>query len=197
MKRNNSPLFCALLVLGVILVQMPKASAQYGMTPAQGKTSEQEKSEPPPKEAAAKMTEALTAEFPDAAGITFKKMTSAGTNDVYGVQFTAKGNKMRGIVATDGTILETEEPADIKTFPDGANNAVRKAITGMGVKDLGVRLGRTYYELQKGATNELDIVRLPAPLLTYRADVQNNQGQPGKFSFKADGTPVEKPSWAQ
>ena len=197
MKRNNTLFFSVLLVLGLVVTDLPKALAQYGMTPAPGKTSEQDKSDEPSAEAGAKMTEALATAFADAAVVGYKKMISAGTNDIYAVQFTSKGNKMRGILATDGTIVETEEPADIKTFPDGANNAVRKAITGMGVKDLGVRLGRTYYELDKGASNEVSMVKLQAPLLTYRADVQNNQGQPGKFSFKADGTVVEKPSWAQ
>ena len=53
---------------------------------------------------------------------------TAGTNDVYAVQFTSKGAKfpLRSIVATDGTLMETEEPANINTFPDAANNAVHR-----------------------------------------------------------------------
>ena len=66
----------------------------------------------------------------------------------------------------------------------------------MGVKDNGIRLGRTYAEVQEG-TNEVAIVKLPTPVLTYRADVANNLGKRGKFSFKADGTLVEKPAWAK
>jgi hypothetical protein len=197
MTRNYA-LFISVLVIGLVMAQS-KALAQYGMTPAPEKAGEQDKGEQPSAEAGAKMTAALTTAFPDAAVVGYKKMASAGTNDVYAVQFTSKGAKfpLRSIMATDGTLMETEEPANINTFPDAANNAVRKAITGMGVRDLGVRLGRTYYELQKGSTNGLEIVQLPAPLLTYRADVRNNHGEPGKFIFKADGTVVEKPSWAQ
>jgi hypothetical protein len=195
MKRKNLPFLSALLALGLVMTPLPKALAQYGMAPA--KPAGEDKSEQPSAEAKAKVDETVKAAFPDAAVSDYKKTASAGTNDIVAIEFTSKGSKMRGIVATDGTIMETEEPGDIRTFPDAANTAVRKAITGMGVKDLGVRLGRTYAELKKGSSNEVTIVKLDAPLLTYRADVRNNQGQPGKFSFKADGTVVEKPSWAQ
>src|SRR5580765_5397483 len=103
MTRNYA-LFISVLVIGLFMAQ-PKALAQYGMTPAPGKAAEEDKGEQPPAEAGAKMTEALTAAFPDAAVVAYKKMTSAGTNDIYAVQFTSKGNKMRGIVATDGTLM--------------------------------------------------------------------------------------------
>jgi hypothetical protein len=67
----------------------------------------------------------------------------------------------------------------------------------MGTKDNGIRLGRTYFEVQEGGTNGVALVKLTEPLLTYRADVANNKGKPGKYSFKADGTQVEQPTWGK
>src|SRR5689334_7973916 len=157
MKRNRHLFLGALVVLGLGETQLPTALAQMYGAPTAGekdanKASDQAKDEAPSAEAGAKMTESLAAAFPGAKVVASKKLSSAGTNDIYGVQFTAQPGKMRGIIATDGTILETEEPADINTFPGPANNAVRKAITGMGVKDLGVRLGRTYGEVRTGSS---------------------------------------------
>ena len=89
MKRNYSLLFGALLALGLMMAQSPKAWAQYGMTPPGGNASE-DKSEPPSAEAKAKVDAAITAAFSDAAISSYKKMASAGTNDVFFLQFTSQ-----------------------------------------------------------------------------------------------------------
>jgi hypothetical protein len=192
MKRNHSFFLGALLVLGLSLAQLSNVLAQYEQE------GDQEKVEKPSAEVEAKMTEALKVDFPDAAALgEFRKIKDAGTNKIFAVEFTAKGEKMRAHVASDGTIVETEEPGDIKTFPAAASEALRKAITAMGTKDNGIRLGRTYFEVQEGGTNGVALVKLSEPMLTYRADVANNKGKPGKYSFKADGTQVEQPTWGK
>ena len=66
-----------------------------------------------------------------------------------------------------------------------------------GVKDNGVILTRTYAEIQEKGHGVFTVVKLAAPQITYGANVQNNHGQPGKFRFNADGTPVERPTWVQ
>src|SRR5262245_32842164 len=124
MKRNHSLLLSLLLVLGFGLMPVPKVFAQYGNpATATEKTTDQnkpeEKSESAPADAEAKVSDAIKAAFPDAWISTTKKLSTAGTNDIYGIEFTNKLGRMRAIVATDGTIMETEEPGDIKTFPPG------------------------------------------------------------------------------
>ena len=181
MKRNLGLFFGMLLVfgLGVVLsLRAQQAAAAAG-------------------EDETKMTEAIKALYSDAVIEGFTNVGTAGTNTLFMAPFTSKGDKMLATVLSDGILIETEEPADIKTFPEAANQAVRKAITAIGVKDNGVRLGRTYAEIQIDETNNVTVVKLPEPLVTYRADVANNHGVQGKYSFKADGTPVQKPSWAQ
>jgi hypothetical protein len=191
MKRNKSVFLGALLVLGLSLAQPSNVLAQYEQEGEQGK------GEKPSAEVEAKMTEALKTDYPDAALGEFRKVKDAGTNKIFAVEFTARGDKMRAQVASDGTIVETEEPGDIKTFPAAASDALRKAITAMGTKDNGIRFGRTYFEVQEGGTNGVALVKLSEPMLTYRADVANNKGKPGKYSFKADGTQVEQPTWGK
>jgi hypothetical protein len=148
-------------------------------------------------ETEADVTRAIKDVYPDATVGKLKKAKSEGTNDVYSVEFTSKGARMTADVVQDGTILEVEEPGDISTFPAAANAAVRKAITGMGIKDNGVRVGHTYAEIRKDDSGEPTVVKLAEPLTTYRADVANNLGTPGKFSFKADGSVVDRPAWAK
>ena len=186
MKRNHGWVLSVLLAFGLGIA--PSLRAQEAAAQADKK---------PSAEVEAKMIETVKKLFPDAVMGEFEKIGTAGTNTVFVAPFTLRGDRMLATVISDGTLLETEEPADIKTFPEAANQAVRRAITQMGVKDNGVRLGRTYAEIQTDETNNVTVVKLPEPLLTYRADVANNHGVPGKYSFKADGTPVEKPSWSQ
>jgi hypothetical protein len=190
MKRNKRLFFAALLTLGLGLTQLPNVLSQ-------DEEGENEKAEKPSAEVEAIMTASLKTDFPDATFGEFHKTESAGTNNLFAVEFRSLDRKMRAIVASEGTIMETEEPGDIKNFPTAASEAVRKAITAMGTKDLGVRLGRTLAEVQESGTNGVAIVKLSEPMLTYRADVQNNLGKPGKYSFKADGTLIKKPSWAK
>jgi hypothetical protein len=192
MKRNNVLFFSVIVAFGLGLTQLPNVLAQE-----MGSSTNKIVEEKPPAEAEARMVDALKVPFPGAEIVTFKKTKTVGTNDIYAVELTDSGKALHASVATEGTVMETDEPADIKTFPQAANDALRKAITGVGVKDNGVRLGKTYAEVQKDESGQLAIVKLPAPVLIYRADVQNNHGTPGRFGFKADGTPVEKPDWAQ
>ena len=159
MKRIYHILLGAMVVLGLGLAQPMNVLEQEP-------SGEQGKGESPSAEAEAKMTEALKVDFPDAALGEFKKIRNVGANQIFAVQFTFRGARMRAQVTTDGSIVETEEPGDIKTFPAAANEALRKAITAMGTKDLGIRLGRTYFEIQEDGTNPVALVRLSLPMLT-------------------------------
>jgi hypothetical protein len=187
MKRINVLFFSVALALGLGMAQLPKALAEES-----GSSTNNVAGPKPSPEAEANMIAAIKEQFPDAADIDFKKIKSVGTNSVYAASF----QRNRAQVAADGTLVETDEPSDITTFPAAANAAVRKAITGMGVKDNGVRLGKTYAEVRKNESGEY-LAKLPQPVLTYRADVANNKGAPGEFIFNADGSAVDKPDWAE
>ena len=193
MKRNNSLFPPALLVLALAIAPLPNAPAQEPGpaenpdNPSQAKAADLDDT----------LSEALKAVQAGATLSSFEKARSAGTNDVYTVHFTVSGTKMLAEVTGDGSVLKTEEPGDIAKFPEAANAAVRKAITGMGVKDNGVILTRTYAEIEEKGPGAFVVVKLSAPQTTYGANVQNNHGQPGKFRFTADGTAVERPTWAQ
>jgi hypothetical protein len=195
MKANYKTLLSAVLILGLVSANLTVVPAQETNDTAAAAA------EPAPRmseaEARTKISDGLKEIYSDAKVGSVKKGEAVGTNDVYAVQFSAKGKKMIADVVSDGTVLEIEEPGDIKTFPGPANDAVRRAITSRGIKDLGVRVGTTYAEIQKDAAGESTVVKLSPPLTTYRADVHNTKGVKGKFSFKADGTLVQRPPWYQ
>ena len=191
MKRNKILFFSAMLALGFAIACLPNASAQE--TNSASTNTPPPVKEPPAAEVEPILAEALKAVFPGAQMTEFKKQKNVGTNFVYAINATGK---IEAWIALDGIVVETEEPANINTFPPAANEAVRKAITGMGIKDNGCRLRKTYAVPQKNEAGQDALVKLPAPELTYGADVANNHGAGGKFGFKANGTLVQKPDWA-
>lgn len=187
MKHNDSFFAAALMVLALAISPLSNASAQEPNQPSQSKTGKLQ----------ATLSSALKSTLPGAVFTGFEKEKKLGTNEVYKVQFTCNGTNMLARITGDGTLLTTDQPANIHTFPVGAKAAVRKAITGMGIKDLGVRLRHTYAEIQPESSNAFQVVTLPEPRVTYGANVRNNHGQPGRFEFTADGALVKSPSWAQ
>jgi hypothetical protein len=193
MKPNGLLSAAALLLLAFAISQLPNAPAQ-DMGSAQLSNNS---SEPKSGEIEAFLSKALKAIYPDAAVSSFEKGESAGTNAIYKVRFTADGTNMLADITGNGILLKTDEPGNIREFPEAARAAVRKAITGMGIKDNGVRLSRTYAETQKDPSGAFLVVELPSPRTTYGANVQNNHGQPGRFEFNADGTLVERPPWSK
>src|SRR6267378_3398263 len=91
----------------------------------------QENAKPSP-EIEAKVTAAVKAAFPEVAVQGIKAETENGMN-LYEVKFTSEGKKMDGDVTADGTLLETEEAAELASFPKPAQKALKKASKGMKV----------------------------------------------------------------
>jgi len=182
MKRNHCLLLAALLVTGITLTHLPNASAQ----PQAG--GNQEKTEK--DDVQARLADAIKAVHADAVVGASKKAKTIGTNDLYSVEFTSKGKKISADVTADGTLVKTDEAADIKSFPTPARDALIKAVTAVGMRENGLRITHTY-----ATVNSDGVASKQSSATIYGADVANNRGERGRLGFSEDGSLVEHPAW--
>jgi hypothetical protein len=177
---KSKDIICALLGLGLVGAAVPGAQAK----------------DKPDAAAAAKITEAIKAVYPDAVIGEMGKETEDGLS-FYEVAVTVKGAKIDADVTSDGTIIETEESADIKTFPDPAAKALTKTTKGMKIK--GAEIAKTYAKGVKddttGDAQVIHVTKLAEPTVAYEVDVVKD-GKRGEFSVSAEGAILESPKWA-
>lgn len=175
---------CVLGSVGIVGAILPNALAES-------------KNEKPGAEAAAKITQALKAVYPDAVIGEMGKETEDGIS-FYEVGLTVKGTKMDADVTSDGTIIETEQEADMQTFPKAAADAIKKAAKGMKIS--GGELTTTYAKAVKddttGDIQTIRVVKLTAPTISYEVDVKKD-GREGEIAASAEGTILESPKWAK
>jgi hypothetical protein len=110
------------------------------------------------------------------------------------VDFATKGVKIEATLTYDGTLIDTEEPGDLKTFPKAAAKALKKATKGMTVKE--VEIARAFAKSAKDANGVTTATKLPEPTIAYEMDVEKN-GQKGEFAVDADGKILESPKWGK
>jgi hypothetical protein len=149
--------------------------------------------EKPSPEIEAKLTQVIKSSYPDVVITKMGKETEDGLSFVE-VAFTTKGVKMDADVMEDGTLVETEQAADIKTFPKPAAKALKKATKDM--KIVVTEIATTYAKAAPGDTSGTKAVKLAEPIIAYEADVEKD-GKKGEFSISADGTILESPKWAK
>lgn len=150
-----------------------------------------EKEKPAP-EVQAKVSQAIKDAFPDAVIGNMVKEKEDGL-DVIGVAFTSKGNTIDADLTPDGILVETEEAADLKTFPKSAAKALKKATKGMKAS---FEIARTFATSQKDASGAMKVTKLAEPTIAYEADVEKD-GKKGEFAFDAEGKLLESPKWAK
>src|ERR1700694_3344615 len=126
MKSKNA--IYVLLAVGLTGVVLPNALAQ----------------DKPNAEAEAKLSQTLKARYAEV-NITGIKKSKRTDIDLYGVEFTSQKKKMDADITGDGTIIETEEDGDIKTFPKPAAKALKKAIKGLKVD--AIEINHKYAEI--------------------------------------------------
>jgi len=147
--------------------------------------------EKPSAEVQAQVTQAIKAKYPDAAIIKMGNENEDGLNFV-GVQLTAGGTKMDVDVTADGTLVGSEEDANIQTFPDAAAKALQTATKGLTVKD--TEIAKTYAKADPNDKTGTKVIVLAEPTIAYEMDVEKD-GQKGEFSVDANGTFLETPKW--
>ncbi len=194
MEHCHSLFRTALLVLALAATPLLNAPAQQSDSADKSPKASGPKSA---EEIKAILSKAIQAVHADATVSGFVQKETVGSNDIYSVQCTVKGTNLVAEISDDGTLLNTEQPGDIRQFPPAAEGALRGAITAMGIRENGIKLRCIYAEIQKDPSGASTIVQLASPRMIYGADVQNNRAQKGKYGFYADGTLAEKPSWAQ
>lgn len=148
----------------------------------------------PGSELKTKLTQAIKTAYPDAV---IKGMGSETEDGVsfYEVKFTSKGKKIEADVTADGTLLETEEAADIGTFPEPAAKAIKAAATGAKIG--GTEINRKFAKAEKDATSgAVKVTKLAEPIVAYKADLKKG-GMKGEIGVSADGTVLESPNWAK
>lgn len=139
----------------------------------------------------AKITETLKATFPDVGIAGMVQETEDGLT-FFAVDMTSKGDKIDADVMADGTLVATEQAADIKTFPKAAKKALKKATKGMKV--VVTEIATTYAEADKKNPTANKAVKLDKPKVAYDADVEQD-GKKGEFAVDAEGTILESPKW--
>jgi hypothetical protein len=169
------------------------ALAALGLAATVQQTAMAATKEKPGTEAEAKITAALKAAYPYLVIIDMGKETEDGLSFV-SVTLTSKGNKMDADVTEDGTIVGTEEAADISAFPKPAAKALKTATKDMTVKS--IEIAKTYAEADKNDKSGTKVVKLAHPTVAYEADVEKD-GQKGEYSVSADGTILESPKWVK
>jgi hypothetical protein len=150
-----------------------------------------EKEKPAP-EVQEKVSKAIKDAFPDAVVSEMAKENENGL-DIVEVKFTSKGSKIEADVTPDGTLVETEEAADITTFPEPAAKALNKATKEMKGN---YKIVRTFAKAEKDASGATKVTKLSEPKVAYEANVEKD-GQKGEFVFDADGKLLESPKWAK
>ena len=177
MKQNK--LMRALLAIGLAGFAVSSATAA-------------DKVKPTP-EVEAKITATLKATFPEVVIAGMVQETEDGLT-FFAVDMTSKGDKIDADVMADGTLVATEQAADIKSFPKAASKALKKATKGMKV--VVTEIATTYAEADKTDTTGNKAVKLDKPKVAYDADVEQD-GKKGEFAVSADGTILESPKWAK
>ena len=152
----------------------------------------QENAKPSP-EIEAKVTTAVKAAFPEVAVQGIKAETENGMS-FYEVKFTSEGKKMDGDVTADGTLLETEEAAELASFPKPAQEALKKATKA--TKVAAFEINRKFATTEKDSTGGVKVTKLATPTVAYEADVEKN-GKKGEVAVSADGSILESPAWAK
>jgi hypothetical protein len=146
----------------------------------------------PAIEVQTKVSQAIKEAFPDAVIGDMAKENEDGL-DVIAVGFTSKGVKIDADVTPDGILVETEQAADIKTFPQPAADALKKATLGMKAS---FEIARTFAKAEKTASGSMKVTKLAKPVVAYEADVEKD-GKKGEFAFDAEGKLLESPKWAK
>jgi hypothetical protein len=149
--------------------------------------------ERPSAEVEAKVTQVIKAAYPEAVIGEMAKGNEDGIA-VIAVKFTSKGAKMDADVTPDGIIVETEEAADVSTFPKPAAKALKKATKGMKVEAF--EIAKTFAKSEKDASGVTRVAKLAEPIIAYEADVEKD-GKKGEFAVNAEGKILESPKWAK
>lgn len=147
--------------------------------------------EKPTPEVEAKLTTVIKDRYPDASITSMAKESEDGLNFV-GIQFTSNGRQIDADVMEDGTLVETEETADVNSFPKPAADALKAATKGLKVDTF--EIATTYAVAAKDDPTATKAVKLDEPKVAYEADVEKIQK--GEFSLSADGSILESPAWA-
>lgn len=148
--------------------------------------------EKPSAEVEARVSQVLQAKYPDVVIKGMGKETEDGLSFV-GVEMTSKGTKMEVDVMEDGTLVGSEEEADVKTFPKPAAKALKKATKGMTVK--ATEIAKTYAKADPNDKTGTKAVTLAEPTVAYEMDVEKD-GHKGEFAVDAEGKILESPKWA-
>ncbi|HEX4646838.1 MAG TPA: hypothetical protein VH598_14640 [Verrucomicrobiae bacterium] len=171
-------ILCALAGVGLISAALPGVLA-----------ADKEK---PSADVQARVTQVIKAKYPDATIGGMAKETEDGLSFI-GVKLTSNGTKMDVDVMEDGTLVESEEQADIKTFPKPAATALKKATKGMKIK--ATEIARTYAKADPNNKTGTKAITLPEPIVAYEMDVEKD-GKKGEFAVDANGKFLETPKWA-
>lgn len=147
--------------------------------------------EKPSPEVEAKLTAFIKDRYPDANITSMAKESEDGLNFV-GIQLTSNGHKIDADVMEDGTLVGTEETADVDSFPKPAADALKAATKGLKVDTF--EIATTYAVAAKDDSTGLKAVKLDPPKVAYEADVEKIQK--GEFAMSADGSVLESPAWA-
>lgn len=175
-------ILCALASVGLIGAALPRALA-----------ADKEK---PSADVEARVTQVIKAKYPDAAIRGMAKESEDGLSFI-GVQMTSKGTKMDVDVMEDGTLVGSEEEADVKAFPKAAAKALKKATKGMTIK--ATEIAKTYAKADPNDKTGTKAIMLTEPIVAYEMDVEmdvEKDGQKGEFAVDANGKFLETPKWA-
>jgi len=177
MKHNK--LASALLAIGLAGFAVSPATAADKIKPS--------------SEVETKITETLKATFPEVVIASMAQETEDGLT-FFAVDMTSKGERIDADVTADGTLVGTEQAADMKTFPKAARKTLEKATKGMKV--VVTEIAATYAEADKTDPTGTKAVKLAKPTVAYDADVEQD-GQSGEFAASANGTILESPKWVK
>jgi hypothetical protein len=176
MKLQN--ILCTLTSVGLMGAVLPSAWA-----------ADKEK---PSTDVEARVTQVIKAAYPDVTITGMAKESEDGLSFI-GVQMTSTGNKIDVDVMEDGTLVGSEEAAEIKAFPKAAAKALKKATKGMTIK--ANEIAKTYAKADPNDKTGTKAVKLAEPIVAYEMDVEKD-GQKGEFAVDTNGKFLETPKWA-
>ena len=148
--------------------------------------------EKPSADVEARVTQVINSTYPDAVIKSMGKENEDGLNFI-GVSLTSKGKNMDVDVMEDGTLVGSEEEADVKTFPKPAAKALKKATKGLTIK--ATEIAKTYAKADPSDKSGTKAVKLAEPTTAYEMDVEKD-GKKGEFAVDATGKFLETPNWA-
>lgn len=175
---KSQKIFCVLAAVGLI-----------GAAPSGAFAADKEK---PSADVAARVTQVIKAKYPDAAIEVMGKEAEDGLSFI-GVQMTAHGTKIDVDVMEDGTLVGSEQEAEVKSFPKPAAKALKKATKGMKIKT--TEIATTYAKADPNDKTGTRAITLKEPIVAYEMDVEKD-GHKGEFAVDADGKFLETPKWA-